>query len=115
MSDISLVKGDSETVSVYLKENEEAVDITGWKFYFTAKENYSDTDDDAVLKQDVSDFETPTGGWVTFSFTRAETDAVEPGQYYYDIVAKDTESKIKTLVSGVLTIKSRVTQRYNGE
>lgn len=87
----------------------DAVDITGYTFWFTVKDQESDADVDALIQKTITSHTTPSSGITTVSLTNSDTDQ-DVGEYNYDIQMKDTSSKIQTLVKGNIKIKPKITQ-----
>lgn len=114
MENLTINQGDDQAISIFVEDETtgQPQDITGWKFYFTAKRRITDSDDDAVLKKDVTDHIDPTEGLSAIPLTAAETKVVDEGVYLYDVQAKDELGNIITLVNcGRCIVIPEVTQR----
>lgn len=100
-------RGDTKTVSIlasYACSNAEENTLRGMRVTFTARERFSRK---KVLEKSaiVGD------GSVSLNFTHAETRALEPGQYTYDIeLRKEDYSVVCTLYTGTLIIEADVTR-----
>ena len=100
-------RGDTKTVSIFVsnasdKENENT--ISGMRVTFTARARFGGK---MVLQKSaiVGD------GSASLNFTHAETRALQPGQYTYDIeLRKDDYSVVCTLYTGTLIIEADVTR-----
>jgi hypothetical protein len=89
-----------------------AVDITGYTARLQARVRHSDTD--AVL----SLTSTPaagitlgtTNGTITLALTAAETAALTPGRYVYDLEMVAPAGTVRRLVEGTITVTPEVTR-----
>ena len=113
MSRLSVYRGDDKTFSFTFKYSDgTAVDITGWTIFFTAKENESDSDDDAKIAKEVTSHTSPTGGLSQLSITDSDTD-ITPKKYYYDFQVKKDDGIIKTIVKGEFRVLTDITRRIS--
>jgi hypothetical protein len=108
---LDLVQKDTKTYRLNFTRNDVAVNITGWTIFLTVKENFSDSDDDAIISKDV----TPTGADAVAGIARIVLDSddtnVTFGKYYYDIKAKQSATILETVLNGVFQVNKTVTQR----
>ena len=112
MVDLEVFQGDSEDYVLTIKENGVAIDITGYVFVMSVKDNATDTDATAKIRKRVTSHSDPTNGETTISLSSSDTNITISGstqKYVYDIVMVDTSSKEKTLLSGVFKVKERIT------
>lgn len=90
----------------------DGVDVTDWKFYLTIKQNPTDTDDEAIYKNDNADMEDAVDGKVDILIALASGQDFL-GNYLYEIKAKTKTGKIRTMCFGILTyqlgLSSRIT------
>lgn len=107
---LTIPRGDDIIINLTLTLNGVAVNITGYKFYFTAKVNSIDLDSAAVIQQDWTTHTNPTLGQTALVLTSSQTN-IGVGSYAYDIQYKDGSDKITTLVTGILTIAQDITLR----
>jgi len=111
MSLLEIYRGDSKSYDLTFTNGDgEAIDITGWTIFFTAKEKRTDSDDDAVMSKDVTNHSDPTGGVSAISFTASETN-IDPKAYYYDIQVKKADGTIRTVLVNKLQILIDITRR----
>jgi len=103
-------RGDDQVIGLEFTENGVPINITNWKVYFTLKKNKSDSDDDAVIKKDITDHTEPLNGMTQISLTNSETDSLN-GIYYYDIQYKDNSANIKTALWGIINFFEDITRR----
>lgn len=106
-----IYRGDDKVYTVTVKdENQDPIDITGWTIYFTLKKSLTDSDDDALIKKDVTSHIDAVNGLSEIILLNTDTD-ITPGKYYYDIQIKDTLNHITTLIRQTLVIRSEATRR----
>jgi hypothetical protein len=115
MTDFTIIRGDNITINILLKdENNTPINLTDYTIYFTVKKNQFDTDENASLKQTVTDIETPENGTVTLVFTKEDTQDLIPGTHFWDLQLKKddviTSTEMKTL-----TVDDDITRRTNGD
>lgn len=104
-------RGDTVCFEVEVTdETGTAIDITGWIFFLTMKDNIDDADGAAVISVDVATHTDPTNGKTLIEAAAADTDALT-GDKYYDIQYKDLSGKIRTLMSGIASFDKDVTRR----
>ena len=107
-----LYRGDGREYNlVFTDSNGGAIDISGWKVYFTMKKDYKDDDTKAVIKKDITTHSLEKGK-TTIILLPADTKDIKPDNYCYDIqVKRGTEDSILTVISGMINIKADVTRR----
>ena len=112
-ADLEVYKGDSKDYAITVKDSSGTViDITGYIFYMTVKENATDDDEDAKISKEVTSHTDPINGETTISLSSSETDlpvSSSTQKYVYDIRMKDTSNKITTLLNGNFKIRQPVT------
>jgi hypothetical protein len=113
MSDnaFELIKGDDMSIQVSITDdNGAAVNLEGYKVFFTAKQNLNDPDSAAVLSKEVE-----TGddeGTVDINFTAAETDSLKPRSYWWDIQL-EKDGVISSTKRQLFRVVADVTRRIN--
>lgn len=105
---LEILRGDDLGLRLELED-----DITGAKIYFTAKKNFTDTDEFAVLKAETSAHLDAANGISYIEIPAAHTGAVEPGTYQYDIQIKYADGAIESWGPETLYVKADVTERTN--
>ena len=111
MANYEKKRGDTVTLQLTFKDSDgNAIDITNYTVFFTLKNNKSDSDDDAIIKKDVTSHSDPTNGITTITLSAAETDDLL-GSYWYDIQYKTGAGVIKTVVIGTYIFEEDVTIR----
>lgn len=111
----SIIRGTTYSLTFTLKDSAgEAIDITGYELFFTAKTNLTDTDANAAISIDVDpgDITNPTEGKHIFTLTNTDTD-ITAGSYYYDIKWKDTDGNYGAIPYKRLKIVENVTDRIS--
>lgn len=107
-----LYRGDSREYSLVFTDSKGAViDITGWKVYFTLKQNHLIEDGEAVIKKDITNHEAPKEGKTKIVLAPSDTDNLKPGNYFYDVQIKKPNGDVVTVVRGSLKIEPDVTRR----
>ena len=110
----SLYSGDSRDYHLtFTDSNGDAINITGWKVYFTAKLNYADSDEDAVIKKDITTHTDPANGKTTISLTNGNTAELDARNCWYDIQVKKNNGDILTVLSGRIEILRDITRRID--
>jgi hypothetical protein len=116
MPDISDFKrGDTKKIRLAFTDgNGTAIDITGWQFWLTLKNDLSDLDAAAVLQvmTTVGDYvdDDAANGIVYIVATSSDT-AIATGSYHYDIqrVIAGTPPDVLTILSGKVKVTQDVT------
>ena len=113
MVDLETFKSDSPDYEITVKDSAGTViDITGYTFYMTIKENIDDTDANAKVSKIVTSHTDATNGETTISLSSTDTNQTVSSstqKYVYDIRMKDTTGKVTTLLHGNFKIKQAVT------
>lgn len=114
---IKIPRNDDWTFYITVVDsNGDAVDITGWKIYFTVRATLpatvlsSDTSGNgAIIVKTVTSHTTPTSGITRIDLTNIDTN-IDPGTYYYDVQIKDTENKIASTFASSFIIVADITR-----
>lgn len=93
-------QGDDYTINIKFTSG---LNIAGYEFWFTVKNNFTDLDASAVLQHTyIAPTNTDTAqGILTFNIPNNKTATVPQGYYYYDIQMKDTTGLITTILPPV--------------
>jgi hypothetical protein len=112
MTDISLIRGDTSSITFELTEGGTPSDLTGSTVFFTAKPALTNdiTDTTAVIAIEVTNHSDPTNGITIIPLTSSDTD-VNPGLYYYDIQVKRQDNSIVSIPNRQLEVFADVTRR----
>jgi len=97
--DLSIPRRSDFLLEAHFRRGTTPVDITGWKFYFTAKQGLQDPDLGAVFQKVL----TPTFG-TSISFQLDENDTAESGDLYWDIKAVSPVGFGAPIIGGKLAI-----------
>jgi hypothetical protein len=119
---LSMYRGDTKVVQVTIS-NLTASGLTGYSYWFTAKNQYSDADLSAVIRKTGSqatpnDFTTVTlgdavtSGVITCTINPADTNTLPDydSQLEYDVQIEDASGHVTTVATGILTVKVDVTK-----
>jgi hypothetical protein len=108
---LELIQGDSKCWAIQIRRNNQVIDISGWKIFFTAKTDYSVTDTNATIAVtiDVPNDINSQKGIAFLRLLSSDTD-VDVGTYVYDIKYQSSEDR-ETIARGDLTIVPTITQR----
>lgn len=81
-----------------------AVNITGWKFFYTVKEQKTDTDANAKIAISFTSLSDPLNGKTTISIPASEVAKLTSDSYWYEVSTLTSGSKKYTLFKGKLTV-----------
>jgi len=109
--DLILRAKNTNTLDLWCYDELDAVvDITGATVFFTVKNKPSDTDNDAVLKKDVTSLTNPTGGNTIITLTATDCASLL-GNYLYSIKIKMATGEFYTLAEGNVVFRKEITER----
>jgi len=100
---VSCVQGDTLRLTVDLDAATGEVDITGWEWKATVRHPGTD-----ALTPMTINVTGPTEGILEISLSPAQTAALAPGDFDWDLEATDTNADVRTLVLGQLRIREDV-------
>ena len=104
-------KANDYVINIVRKTAAGAVqDITNYKYFFTAKNAYTDVDASAVISTSISTHSDPTNGVTAITLTAVMTN-VTCKDYQYDIKEVTSGSLSHTLCKGTLTVDWMTTIR----
>lgn len=86
------------------------INLTGATVFFTVKRNKLDTDANAVITKEITDFETPTDGLALLQLSKTDTN-IPVRSYYFDIQLKDSAGKITSSQAGRFIVSQDITIR----
>jgi uncharacterized protein YbjT (DUF2867 family) len=115
MSDLTMIRGDSKTFAVSLRDVAgDAIDLTGASVTMTAKEAYTDLDASATFQKTISDGITVLDedtGVIQVELEPADTTSLDgkKTRLYYDIQVEGSDGKVTTAVRGKLIVHPDVT------
>lgn len=116
-TNLSMFRGDTKLVQITLS-NLTASGLTGYSFWFTVKNDVSDTDAAAVIQKSGGDFDVvttgdaTTPGVVTCKILPGDTDSLPDYQVSlpYDVQVKDSLGNVTTVVTGKLKVSPDTTR-----
>jgi len=91
---VDVVDGDGNTF-----------DLTGYSVNAQMRKNYASSS--------ATDFGTETndtGGQITLTLSNAQTEALSPGRYLYDVEIKSSANSITRVVEGIVTVTPGITR-----
>jgi hypothetical protein len=106
MNNLEIIRGDTVDLALDF-----GTSIENAVVFFTAKANLTDADDDAVLKTEVDVHDDAINGLTTVRFNAADTDALEPGTYFYDIQVKYSDGAVESWKHSKMVVIADVTRR----
>lgn len=111
MVDYEVFKADEETYVIVIKVDGVAIDLNGYKFYFTVKDSLSDADADAIIQVEEEISVEAFSATITLSPTDTDvTVSSSTNNYIFDIRSINASGKPKVLVSGTFLVKQPVTK-----
>lgn len=102
-------RDDCDFELVFTDRDGEPVDITGGTVFFTVKKNLYDSDNEAVIKKEITNFESPSEGKAILQLSRDDTDIVAR-DYYYDVQLV-LDDKVTSSDRGEFIVRHDVTIR----
>ena len=110
-SKITAIRGDTKTLNLTFKDDTGTpVNLTGSKVYLTVKKSVNDSDDDALIKKDVTGHTNATAGETQITLSATDTN-IEEGLYVWDIQIKYSDNSINSTMKGDFEVVSDVTRR----
>lgn len=89
------------------------LDLTGASIWFTMKRRYKDADSLALVQKTVGagiTVPTPANGVANLSLAPADTVALEPGLYHYDVKVKEGTGRETVIVRGKFNLLPAATK-----
>lgn len=110
---ISVVRGDTKTVTVTYTENSSAYDLTSHTVYFTVKKKSDQdvADRDAVIQKSFTSGDAT--GIATFTLSKTDT-RLDYGEYVYNVrLVNAAGTLVLSTAEGTFTVSKGVTQRVS--
>lgn len=105
---IEIYRGDSKTIKVSVTNNGEVMDLTAYVARLSLKRSEQQIDTDLQLTVDT--IGSPELGNIVFELTPDKTKPLLPGQYYYDVEIKQTNTdKVYTVAKGIMRVLTDIT------
>lgn len=105
-----LVRGDDWTIKLVVTQNNSVVNITGYTFYFTLKDNIDSADPGNLQVTATSGSPDAAQGIVYINVSSALTTNLTPQTYNYDVQQIDTSNNVQTLLIGKVKVVKDVTR-----
>lgn len=113
-TDLVATRGDTNTYQVTAfkppPNQAQALDLTGASLWFSVRRSLRDAD--PLIQKTVGVgivVAAPVSGLATISLSPADTAALAPGPYVYDVQVKEPSGRVTTIVQGVLDLAADVT------
>lgn len=115
MSDIKGVRGDTNVYNIVVLRQDNPVDLTGAKAWFTAKRQRTDLDVDAIILLDSDgggiNIYDPLSGRLQVVVPPSDTESLDEEEVlYYDVQLKEASGVITTIASGKIAITLDITR-----
>ncbi len=109
MTYLTIVRSDDETLDILVTDQDTgaAINLTGATLKWMAKRRRNDADVDALISKAIGTGITVTnaaGGVAEVAITAANTNAIVPGAYYWELQSVDAAAKTHTLAGGRIVI-----------
>lgn len=105
--DWTIQQGDTFYATLTIKEDDEAVDITGWVFTSMFREKYSDTSPQATATCTVED---GAAGTLSMQIANTDTAAMTATKGVWDIQYIKPDTSVSTLLRGNYTLLLEATK-----
>jgi hypothetical protein len=104
---LTVRKGRAVSFKLTIKEDGQAINITGYTVYFTAKEKIEDADSAAKINKKITEHSNPSIGETIITLSSTDMD-IPVGHYLYAVDYKDDSGNDKFVVDGRLEVKKPV-------
>ncbi|MFA9227981.1 MAG: BppU family phage baseplate upper protein [Agathobacter rectalis] len=108
---ITVIRGDTHTLHLTFRANDELLDLTGAIVFLTVKQDLNDPDTLAQISKSIGNIPNPTLGVVDIELTEDDTSVA--GEYWYDIQLKQASSSVQSSLKGKFIIEQDVTLRVS--
>ena len=109
MADLTVTRRNDKTYTINFADSDgNAINITGWKIYFTVKKVATDADNAALIQKSVTSHTNAAGGISAVTLTNSNTNLPE-GRYAYDIKVIKNDGTNETITSGGFNIVEDIT------
>lgn len=107
------IRGDTRVININCVDTDGVtpLDITGGTVYMTLNSSNSPTDDSgAALQKIQTSHIAPSLGQTSITILPADTTALTPGNYYYDVQYKDASNNRTSMKQGTFKINADITR-----
>ncbi len=113
MTDLNIFEGNDKTWSVTLTTSGtgEPLDISGYEFLFTVKDNINDSDSAALISKNITSHTTPASGITAIQIDREDTLNLVGTKYYDYQWATSGADLRQTVMNGKFKISQSVGDR----
>jgi len=110
----NLVRGDDWAIKLVVSSSGSVLDITGYTYWFTLKNNVDDADPGALqisVTPDISGNPSEASqGIVYLNVDKSLTDSIEAATYNYDVQQVDPLGTVQTLLIGKVKVVKDITR-----
>ena len=97
-TDLSIYEGEDKTwVVTITDEDDDPIDVTDYTFLFVVKTHRTDSDDDAIIKKEITSHSNPAEGKTQITIDSADTANLS-GDYLYDYQWIDSTAKRRSIL-----------------
>lgn len=110
------IRGDTRVILINCIQSDGVtpINLTGGKIYFTVNASNAPVDDtSAAFQKTTTTHIAPTLGQTSVTVTNADTQAMAPGTYYYDVQLKDAAGNITSLKQDVFIVNADIGRSIN--
>ena len=105
-----LVRGDDWSLRLNITSGNSAVDISGYTYYWTLKDNVDDADPGALQVTATPSGSAAAAGEVTLTASAAVTTNITPQTYNYDVQQVNGSGVVQTLLLGKVKVVKGITR-----
>jgi hypothetical protein len=107
------IRGDTRVINITCVESDGTtpINLTGATVYFTLNSSKTPTSDaSASLQKTVTSHSDPNNGITSITINPADTQALTPGVYYYDVQLVDASGHVTSLKQDTFKINADITR-----
>lgn len=111
MNTITIKRNNDRTYNTTVKNKDTGapIDITDYTLVFSVKRNRDDADDAAIIHFVNTTHTVPAEGTTYITIDASETEDVETGKYYYDILLIGSNQKRSSSLTGLFIVEQEIT------
>jgi hypothetical protein len=115
-SDLIIIRGDDLALDIEFKDQDEnPIDLTDCTVYFTVKRRFSDTDDEALIAEEITDHSDAENGVTTLEISHTDTESLDITRdeypFWWDLQIKEADGTITSTLAGNCYVKPDITRR----
>lgn len=105
-----LVRGDDWKIRLVITENNQPINITGYEYWFTLKQNIDSPDPGQIQVISLPSGQDATNGILNILVPNTNTSTLAAGTYFYDVQQIDVSDQIRTILLGKVRVVKDVTR-----